>query len=65
MSLPETIEAIDNAITVAELAILLNLSRTTLYDMARRGAIPHCRIGGSVRFDPHAIAAWLRSRTIK
>jgi len=65
MSLPETIEEIDNAITVAELAILLHLSRTALYDMARRGAIPHFRIGGSLRFDPQAIAAWLRSRTIK
>ena len=62
MDPPEKIEARARAITVAELGVLLHLSRTAIYDIARRGAIPHYRIGGSLRFDPHAIAAWLRSR---
>jgi excisionase family DNA binding protein len=64
MTLSEKIEAIDHAITAAELAALLHLGKTAIYDMAHRSAIPHYRISGSVRFDPHAIAEWLRDHTI-
>jgi excisionase family DNA binding protein len=50
---------------VAELAELLNLGRTAIYDMVRRCAIPCIRIGYSVRFDPDEIAKWLRARSSK
>jgi excisionase family DNA binding protein len=63
MSLPEKIEAIDHAITVAELAALLHLGKTAVYDMVRRNAIPHYRLAG-LRFDPQELADWLRSRFI-
>lgn len=63
MSLPEKIETIDHAITVAELATLLNLGKTAVYDLVRRNAIPHYRVAG-LRFDPQETADWLRSRFI-
>lgn len=63
MSLPERIEAIDHAITVAELAALLHLGKTAIYDLVRRNAIPHYRLAG-LRFDPQELAHWLRSRFI-
>lgn len=63
MSLPEQIEAIDRAMTVSELAALLNLGKTAIYDLVRRNAIPHYRVAG-LRFDPQETADWLRSRFI-
>ena len=65
MSLLERLASFDHAITVAELAELLNLGRTAIYDMVRRCAIPCIRIGYSVRFDPGEIAKWLRARSSK
>jgi excisionase family DNA binding protein len=61
-SLADRIEAINHALTVKELAPMLSLSPTKLYNLAREGRIPSFRIAGSVRFDPHAIAEWLRAR---
>lgn len=64
MSLIKKIEAIDHAVTVAELSVLLNTGKTAIYDMARRYAIPHYRVAG-LRFDPQELADWLRGRSIK
>jgi len=65
MSIFERLASFDRAITVAELSELLNLGRTAIYDMVRRGAIPCIRIGYSVRFDPDEIEKWLRTRSFK
>jgi excisionase family DNA binding protein len=65
LSLADRIEAIDHALTVKELAPMLSLSLTLLYNRAREGRIPSYRIGGSVRFDPHAVAEWLRAQECK
>ncbi len=51
MSVTEKIEAIESAITFAELGAVLNLGKTTIYDLVRRSAIPHYRRAG-LRFDP-------------
>lgn len=45
--------------TVDEVSELLNTSTDTIYRMARRKQIPSAMIGGSRRFDPAALAAWL------
>lgn len=63
MSLAEKIEAVDHAITVSELCIMLNLGKSAVYDLVRRNAIPHYRLAG-LRFDPQETADWLRSRFI-
>ncbi len=58
------IEQMDHALTVKELATLLSISPPTIYSRARSGLIPSYRIWGSVRFDPRAIADWIRSQSI-
>ncbi len=63
MSIIEKLASIDHAISVAELASVLSLGRTVIYDMVRRGAIPYIRVGYSVRFDPDEIAKWLPDRS--
>ena len=35
-----------------------------VYELAQRGQIPHYRIGGSVRFDPIKVKAWLDAHEI-
>ena len=60
----ERIEEAPGLLTAPQLAELLNMARTTLYEMAANGRIPHIRIGSSIRFDPAATARWLRSREI-
>jgi excisionase family DNA binding protein len=38
----------------------VNISERQVYKLASDGSLPCFRIGGSVRFDPAAFAAWLR-----
>ena len=65
LSLADRIDAMDHALTVKELGALLRVSPTSLYNRAREGRIPSYRLGGSVRFDPHAVAEWLRDQECK
>jgi excisionase family DNA binding protein len=62
VNLPDEIESQKNAITVQWLATKLSVSPKTLYKMVKRGRIPAIRIGTSVRFNPKAVAEWLRRR---
>lgn len=34
-------------------------TRKHVYELAQKGQIPHYRIGGSIRFDPIKVKAWL------
>ena len=45
---------------LGELAELLAVSRVTVFKQAAAGRIPCFRIGTCVRFDPRAVATWLR-----
>lgn len=60
--LASRIEKWPGALTALELATLLNMGKTAVYDMAATGRIPSIKIGATVRFDPATTAAWLRSR---
>jgi excisionase family DNA binding protein len=48
--------------TADELAEVLSLSTKHIYKLAKRGRMPSLRIGGAIRFDPHATAVWLESK---
>lgn len=48
--------------TIDELAILLKVSRKTLYKQAARGKLPSFRIGGCVRLYGRAMADHLRGK---
>jgi excisionase family DNA binding protein len=63
-SLPQRIEGIKRAITASELAELLAISPITVYKMAKAGRLPSFRVGTAVRFDPRAVAQWLRGNAI-
>jgi excisionase family DNA binding protein len=45
---------------VNEVATLLSVSERQVYKLAAEHGIPYFRIGGSIRFDPVAVANWLR-----
>lgn len=49
-------------LTVQEVADLLGVGKTWVYEAVREGRIPHLRFGRSVRFRRDAIDAWLTER---
>ena len=61
MSIADEIEKIGHALTAQELARWLSVSKVTIFKQAAAGRIPSFRVGSCVRFDPRAIATWLRS----
>lgn len=60
LRLADRIERIGRALTADELAQMLTVSRITIFKLAKAGRIPCFRIGTCVRFDPRAVATWLR-----
>ena len=46
---------------VKDIAAWLNMPQSTVYLWAAQGKIPCRKIHGLIRFEPDAIAAWLRS----
>ncbi len=63
-SLPQRIERIQKAMTARQLAEFLAISPITVYKMAKAGRLPSFRVGTAVRFDPRAIAQWLRGSAV-
>ena len=59
-TLAEQMERIEGAMTGDTLANLLGVSKITVFKMAKAGRIPSFRVGTCVRFDPRAVADWLR-----
>ena len=48
-------------LTIKDLAEQLRIKPSTLYAWAAHGKIPYRKIHGLIRFEPDAIAGWLRS----
>ena len=48
-------------LTADEVAEFLGLNRKTVYDAARRGQIPHRRVGRRLLFERGSIVDWLRN----
>ena len=61
LTLADRIERMGRALNAEELAELLNVSKITIFKQAKAGRIPSFRIGTCVRFDPKAVANWLRT----
>jgi excisionase family DNA binding protein len=64
IDLPTRIEQCEGALDAVRLGGFLGFKKSTIYEMAADGRIPHYRIGSAVRFDPHIIAEWLRSQAV-
>jgi len=50
------------ALLVTDVAELLNVSERHVYKLVAAHLIPCFKVGGSIRFDPFAISAWLRQK---
>lgn len=44
-----------------EAAALLRVTENRVYELAKRGMIPHARIGRQLRFDEAKLLAWLEA----
>jgi excisionase family DNA binding protein len=62
LTLADRIERSERALTAEDLATLLAVSKVTIFKLAKAGRIPSFRIGTCVRFDPRAVATWLRQQ---
>ena len=62
MGLADSLHGRSRALTVNDVSTLLSVSPRQVYKLAAEHRIPCFKIGGSVRFDPVAIAAWLRQK---
>lgn len=49
-------------LTVEDIAYLFGLSKFTIYRMAQKHQIPCLMIGGTRKFDPSTLAAWLTKK---
>jgi excisionase family DNA binding protein len=62
MDLADSLAQRATALTVSDVASLLNISERQVYKLAADGRIPCFKIGNSIRFDPAAFAEWLRQK---
>jgi excisionase family DNA binding protein len=62
MGLAEQIEKLGHALSVDELAALLQLSDETIRRQVKQGTIPYFKVGMTIRFDPKQTAKWLREK---
>jgi excisionase family DNA binding protein len=62
ISLADQLEQAGHALTAAEVAAVLSVSKITIFKQAKAGRIPSFHVGTCVRFDPHRVAEWLRAR---
>lgn len=63
MTLADVFEQKREALRVEDVARILDISVKQIYKMAANGQIPSMKIANCVRFDPHDVAAWLRSQS--
>jgi excisionase family DNA binding protein len=60
--LADSLDGKMRALPVADVAELLNISERQVYKLVSEYRIPSFKIGGSIRFDPCAVAVWLRQK---
>ncbi|HEV2987321.1 MAG TPA: helix-turn-helix domain-containing protein [Candidatus Angelobacter sp.] len=62
MTLIQILESKQKALTVREVAELLGVSKTHIYEMVADGRLPSFRLGKSIRIDASDIAELLRNK---
>ncbi len=55
---------IEPALTVRDLALMLNVDEKTIYRLAQRGELPGFKVSGAWRFQRAVIDAWIISKTV-
>jgi excisionase family DNA binding protein len=54
------VDELPSVATVTEVALLLRLSKTAVYDAVRRGELPALRLGRRILFPKETLIAFLR-----
>jgi len=62
--LTAVVEQRSGLLPVQELIEITGFGKMPIYDMVAKGWIPYLRFGSSIRFDPIAIASWMREQTV-
>ena len=62
VGLTDCLDGRRRALVVTDIAELLSISERQVYKLVAAHRIPCFKIGGSIRFDPLAISAWLRQK---
>ena len=60
--LPRDLGIVRNAMKVAEVAEMLQVSQRHVYKLVADGEIPFFKVGEALRFDPCLLADWLKDR---
>ncbi len=63
-SIVEFIGSLKTLQTANQLGEFLGMSPKTLSQWSKQGRMPHIKMGSALRFDPKAIAAWLKTRSV-
>ena len=54
--------AIEPALTVRDIAVLLNVDEKTIYRLAQKGDLPGFKVSGSWRFQRPDLLAWIEAQ---
>lgn len=65
LKLVDTLDLRKTAMTVDEVAELVNVSSRHIYQLVKDGKIPHYHIGSALRFDPDEVKKWLVASATK
>ena len=55
----------DKLLTVQEIAALLGVAESTIYQWTHQGFIPHVKIGRFVRFRQRQIEKWVEEKSVQ
>jgi len=58
--LPTHLRGLGQALTVTQVAELLQVSERHVYHLVQSGVMPHFKVGKAVRFDPDTLGDWLQ-----
>ena len=61
-TLARMVEEFGSAITVVQLAKILQCSRGQVYKLIDQNRLPALKVGTMIRLDPGTVAHWIRSR---
>jgi len=51
----------EDILNVDEAAVLLKITKSTLYKLVHRKTVPFKKVGGSLRFSRHVLLEWVAS----
>ena len=60
-TLVDELAARKQMMTVQDVVELLGVHQQTIYEWVWTGKIPSIRIGARIKFDPRALASWMRA----